>query len=94
MSYSDDVFRKDIIKELNRIATALENIDMKMTDKNSFKPEVASYIKDEPLKTRTVTDCVGCEYLFASFDISSNEKHYRCTHHNKPINQITNCNLR
>ena len=35
MSYSDDVFRKDIIKELNRIATALENIDMKMNGKNS-----------------------------------------------------------
>ena len=95
MSYSDDVFRKDIIKELNRIATALENIDMKMTAKNSFEPEDAlTYIKDEPLKARTDTDCYGCKHLFVTHDILSNEKLCRCMYYNEPINEITNCDLR
>lgn len=95
MSYSDDVFRKDIIKELSRIATALENIDMKMTAKNSLNPEDAVvHVDDEPLKTRTFTDCVGCEHLYVSFDPILNKRVYKCVLHNEPINQITNCNLR
>lgn len=86
---------KDIIRELTRIAKALENIDMKMTAKNSFNPEeTLAYIKDEPLKTRTFTDCDGCEYLYAAFRVDLNDHIYKCLYHNEPINQITNCNLR
>lgn len=95
MSYSDDVFRKDIIRELSRIAIALENIDMKMTAKNSFDPEDAlTYIKDKESKARTFKDCYGCKHLFVTYDILSNEQLCRCMYYNKPINQITNCDLR
>lgn len=94
MSYSDDVFRKDIIKELNRIATALENIDMKMNGKNSFKPEVASYIKDEEPKTRTFKDCEGCEFLCWEVNPCLNEKLYTCSHYCESIEEITNCKMR
>lgn len=95
MNTTNDVFRKNIIKELNRIAIALENIDMKMTAKNSSNPEEAVvYADDKPLKTRTFTDCVGCEHLYVSYDTCLNDRVYMCKHRNEPINQITNCNLR
>ena len=94
MSYSYDVFRKDIIKELNRIATALENIDMKMNGENSFKPEVASYIEDEKPKMRTLTDCVGCEFLCSTVDPCLNEKRYICSHYSEYINKISDCRMR
>lgn len=94
MSYSDDVFRKDIIKELNRIATALENIDMKMKGKNSFEPEVVSYIKDEEPKTRTFKDCEGCEFLCLNIDPCLNKKTYACSCYGKSIDKISVCRMR
>lgn len=94
MSYSDDVFRINIIKELNRIATALENIDTKINGKNSFKPEVASYIKDEEPKTRTLKDCEGCEFLCWTVDPCLNEKFYTCSCYGKSIDKISVCRMR
>ena len=95
MSYSDDVFRKDIIKELNRIATALENIDMKMTAKNYFDPKDAlTYIKAEEPKMRTVKDCEGCEFLCSTVDPCLNERRYICSHYSEYINKISDCRMR
>lgn len=94
-SYSDDVFRKDIIKELNRIATALENINMKMTAKNSFDHEDAlTYIKDEEPKTRTLKDCEGCDFLCWTVNPCLNEKFCKCSYYDKSIDKISVCMMR